>query len=87
MKIFFEELTKIETEHPDFFEKSHISISKYIHTLTNPAMVSFSTSMGRNYPLPKEIKSKIDALISQPRLLSNGRTKPKKHKTSNQPKE
>jgi hypothetical protein len=87
MKIFFEELTKIEMEHADFFEKNHITISQYIHTLTNPAMVSFSTSMGRNYPLPEEIKNKIDALISQPRLLSNGRTKLKKHKPSTQPKE
>ena len=86
MRQFFEELTIIELEHSDYFEKSHISISQYIHTLTNPAMVSFSTSMGRNYPLPAEIKSKIDALISQPRLLSNGRAKLKKQKSSNQPK-
>ncbi len=44
-------------------------------------MVSFSASMGRDYPLPQEIKSKTDALISLSRLLSNGRTKPKKHKS------
>jgi hypothetical protein len=81
MKLFFEELDKIEIEYADFFEKSHIRISQYIKSLKNPAMVSFNTSMGRNYPLPEEIKSKIDALISLPRLLSNGRTKPKKHKS------
>ena len=82
MKQFFEELSKIELEYPDVFEKNHIKISQYIKTLKNPAMVSFSTSMGRNYPLSEEIRAKIDALIDKPRLLSNGRAKKKKHKPS-----
>ena len=82
MKQFFEELALIELEYPDFFEKNHIKIDRYINILKNPAMVSFSTSMGRNYPLSEEIRSKIDALISKPRLLCNGRAKKKKHNPS-----
>jgi hypothetical protein len=80
MQQFFEELTVIETKYADFFEKNPIPISKYIRTLTNPAMASFSTSMGRIYPLPEEIRAKIDLLIAKPRILNNGRAKVNKIK-------
>ena len=69
MKLFFEELARIEKKHADFFEKSKIEISQYIKTYKSPAMVELNKTMLRHYPLPPEIKAKIDALISNPRAL------------------
>jgi len=69
MKLFFEVLARIEKKHFDFFEKNKVGIIEYIKTYKNPTMVEFKNSMGRHYPLPDEIKRKIDALISNPRPL------------------
>lgn len=79
MKLFFEELARIEKKHFDFFEKNRVGIVEYIKTYKSPTMVEFNTAMGRRYPLPEEIKHKIDALISNPRPLRNIKyTKPSK---------
>ena len=69
MKLFLEELARIEKKHFDFFEKNKVGIVEYIKTYKSPAMVEFNTTMGRHYPLPEEIKRKIEALISNPRPL------------------
>lgn len=69
MKLFFEELAIIEKTHADFFEKNKIGIDPYIRTYKSPAMVEFSKTMLRNYPLPEVIKAEIETLISNPRVL------------------
>ena len=79
MKLFFEQLARIEKKHPDFFEKSKIEIGQYIKTFKSPAMVTFNITILRHYPLPAEIKAKIDDLMSNPRALrSFNRAKTKK---------
>jgi hypothetical protein len=69
MKLFFEELARIEKKYADFFENSKIEISQYIKIFKSPAMVTFNITTLRHYPLPAEIKTKIDALMSNPRSL------------------
>jgi hypothetical protein len=79
MKLFFEELARIEKKHADFFEKSNVEISQYIKTFKSPAMVTYNIITLRHHPLPAEIKAKIDALMSNPRALrSINYTKTKK---------
>jgi hypothetical protein len=69
MKLFFEELARIEKKHADFFANNKIGIFEYIKTYKSPAMVELNKTVLRHYPLPAEIKAKIDALISNPRPL------------------
>jgi len=69
MKLFFEELARIERKHADFFEKNAVGIVQYIKTYKSPAMVELNKTVLRHHPLPPEIKAKIDALISNPRAL------------------
>ncbi len=69
MKLFFAELARIEKKHADFFETNKVGIVEYIKTYKSPAMVELNKTVLRHHPLPTEIKSKIDALISNPRAL------------------
>ena len=79
MKLLFEELARLEKKHVDFFEKNKVGITQYIKTYKSPAMAELNTTTLRHYPLPKEIKVKIDALLANPRsLLSINYTKRKK---------
>jgi len=62
---FFEKLKKIEKEHPAFFSKPNKSLVNYISVKTSPeGEILYKAGMVLNGDLPKEIREKVEILLS-----------------------
>jgi hypothetical protein len=69
MKKFLEELSEIEKQYIDFFDKNKIGITGYIKMYHSPAMVELNEAALLRHPMPEEIRKKIAYLILNPRRL------------------
>jgi hypothetical protein len=63
MEDLLNNLSIIEEEHKDFFEKNNLKLTKYISISKKPVMIRFNTLANDRQRLTDEIYQKVNNLI------------------------